>query len=314
MDNPAYFQGQHRQKSYFEGWYFKCISADRKSAIAIIPGMAIDPAGQKHAFIQVIDAVKGKTWYHHFPYEAFQAATDRLDIRIEQNHFDDRGLNLAVDQPEGRISGQLSFSNLRPFPVSWLNPGIMGPFSFVPFMECYHAIVDLYHELHGQLVLDGETLDFEGGVGYIEKDYGRSFPRTYVWLQASHFDGLDASFVFSRARIPWLGGEFTGFFAYLTNFNDVQMRFATYNRSKLKNWTVNPAQGTCAGVLTGPHGTLSFEAQMQGGGRLRAPVDGQMDREIIESITASVTVTLTDPRGRELFERTSTEAGMEICL
>ena len=314
MKNPAFFQGKNRRKRYFEGWYFKCISVDRKHAIAIIPGMAVNPDGLRHSFIQVINAVSGKTWYHPFPYEQFHSPSDRFEVQIGENRFDSDGLTLAIERPEGQLQGSLTFSNLRPFPVSGLNPGIMGPFSFIPFMECYHAIVDLYHDLHGVLVLDGETLDFEGGVGYIEKDYGRSFPRTYLWLQASHFHAGDASFVFSRARIPWFGREFPGFFAYLTNFKDVQVRFATYNRSKLRQWSVDPTLGTCSGELIGPAGILSFQAKMQGGGRLRAPVDGQMDREIIESITASVSVKLIDPQGRVLFDSSSTEAGMEISL
>jgi hypothetical protein len=39
-----------------------------------------------------------------------------------------------------------------------------------------------------------------------------------------------------------------------------------------------------------------------------------MDREIIESITAEVWVRLADQRGMVLFESSSSEAGMEICL
>ena len=312
MKNPAFFRGRNQHKSYFEGWYFKCISADRKHAIALIPGMAVDPQGSKHAFVQVINAVSGKTAYHHFPYSEFASPSDRFAVSVGGNTFDSGGLKLAIDTAEGRVSGQLKFTDKHEFPVSRFNPGIMGPFSFVPFMECYHAIIHLYHRLEGSIELDGETMDFDGGIGYIEKDYGRSFPRTYLWLQASNFDSGSASFVFSRARIPFLGREFPGFFAYFTDFNGHAIRFATYNRSKLTQWIVNPILGTCSGELSSPHGKLTFAAQMVGGGKLRAPVDGLMDREIIESITACVTVKLTDRHGELVFEGTSTEAGMEI--
>jgi tocopherol cyclase len=313
MKNPAYFHGQHRRKRYFEGWYFKCISADRQHAIAIIPGMAIDPAGNRHAFIQVINAVSGKTWYHHFPYSDFQSAVDSLSIRIAHNTFDAKGLSLDTQTPEGILKGRLVFSDARRFPSTFFSPGIMGPFSFIPWMECYHAIIHLYHHLQGKIELDGEILDFSGGVGYIEKDYGRSFPRSYLWLQASHFASGDASLVFSRARIPLFGREFPGFFAYFSDFKGIAVRFATYNRSQLQDWQVDPVQGTCAGRLSGPAGTLVFQAQMAGGGRLRAPVDGLMDREIVESITAIVSIRLTDRRGQLVFEGVSQEAGMEIC-
>jgi len=312
MKNPAYFKGKSRTKKYFEGWYFKCISADRKHVIAIIPGMAIDPQGQRHSFIQVINAVSGKTWYHHFPYTDFHSPTDRFEVTISNNTFSSRGLSVDIDTAEGSLNGHLSFTDVHPFPVSRLNPGIMGPFSFVPFMECYHAIIHLQHQLSGIIELGGEIMDFTGGVGYIEKDYGRSFPKSYLWLQASHFESGNASFVFSRARIPFLGSEFPGFFAYFTNFSDIHIRFATYNRSKLTEWQVDTDKRTCSGVLTGPYGTLNFEAKMLGGGTLRAPVDGLMDREIIESITATVSIKLTDRHGKVMYQGTSTETGMEI--
>ncbi len=314
MKNPAFFKGTRKKRQYFEGWYFKCISADRRNAVAIIPGMAIDPDGKKHSFIQVINAVTGKTWYHHFPYESFSSPKDRFAVDIDRNHFDSDGLTLDVMADEyPAVRGSLKFSDIRKYPVSRFKPGIMGPFDFIPFMECYHAIIHLTHDIRGQLELDGEMLDFDGGSGYIEKDYGRSFPRTYVWLQASHFEEHNASFVFSRARIPFLGSEFPGFFAYFTDFGDVTAKFATYNRSKLCDWQVDSDKLTCSGVLAGPGGRLVFDARMSGGGKLRAPVDGLMDREIIESITAVVHVQVYDNKDRLLFDSTSSEAGMEIC-
>ncbi|OXS27100.1 MAG: hypothetical protein BI182_06460 [Acetobacterium sp. MES1] len=314
MIKQAYFQGKNKKRRYFEGWYFKCISADRKHAIAIIPGMAIDPQGNRQAFIQVINAVTGKTWYHHFPYPEFNARTDRFDVEIENNSFNAQGLSLNVDTAEGSIKGRLTFHNSHPFPKGLKHPGIMGPFGLVPFMECYHAIIHLYHEIKGEIDLDGELMDFNGGVGYIEKDYGRSFPKTYLWLQASHFEAGDASFVFSRANIPFLGMEFPGFFAYFTDFSGITRRFATYNFSRLEKWEVDTTKGTCAGELEGPNGALAFKAQMASGGRLRAPVDGLMDREIVESITAKVWLRLTNNQGNIIFESISSEAGMEICL
>ena len=314
MRHPAYLQYQDHTKRYFEGWYFKCISQDRHHAIALIPGMAIDPDGQRHAFIQVINAESGQTWYFDYPFESFLAARDKLVIRVDTSLFQREGLALDIHHPTGSVTGQLRFSQIREFPVSWHTPSIMGPFQFVPGMECYHAVIHLSHRIDGQIHINGEVFDFDGGAGYLEKDYGRSFPQSYVWLQASHFGHGDASFIFSRARIPWLGREFPGFFAYFTDFQGNTARFATYNCSKLSDWQVDPDSGTCSGILKGPAGQLKFSAQMVGGGTLRAPVDGSMHREIIESIRATVLVELTDHSGKRIYADRSTEAGMEICL
>jgi len=208
----------------------------------------------------------------------------------------------------------LTFSDCRKYPTSILHPGIMGPFSFIPNMECNHVIIHLSHRISGTLTLDGELLDFEGGSGYIEKDYGRSFPKEYVWIQASHFDQGDASFVFSYAHIPFMGTSFPGFFAYFSDFSKTQARFATYNLSRLVRWEIDKEEGICRGCLKGSIGTLEFHAEMLGGGKLRAPVEGNMDREIIESIGARVEVHLTDRKGAMRYRGTSGEAGMEISV
>lgn len=78
--------------------------------------MAIDPQGNRQAFIQVINAVTGKTWYHHFLYPEFNASADRFDVEIENNSFNAEGLSLNVDTREGSIKGRLTFHNSHPFP------------------------------------------------------------------------------------------------------------------------------------------------------------------------------------------------------
>lgn len=68
-----------------------------------------------------------------------------------------------------------------------LSPGVMGPFRFAPFMECYHGVLSLDHSVDGTLEVDGERISYEGGRGYTEKDWGRSFPSAWVWVQSNDF-------------------------------------------------------------------------------------------------------------------------------
>ena len=314
MIKEAFFLGSKKRKRYFEGWYFKCISKDRQHAIAFIPGMSIDREGNKHSFIQIINAVSGKTWYHSFPYPNFQAKKNEFNVEIGENTFASKGLKVNIPADLGSVHGELNFFDIQLFPSGKKNPGIMGPFTHLPFMECYHGIIHLSHRINGKIELDGEILDFDDGVGYIEKDYGRSFPEKYIWIQAGHFNKDNACFVFSRAKIPFLGSHFIGFFAYFTDFNGLTHRFATYNHSKLIAWEVDKERGYCSGKLKNSKAILEFKATMDGGGRLRAPVEGLMDREIIESIRADVFLRLTDLNKKILFEGKSDQAGMEISL
>ena len=60
----------------------------------------------------------------------------------------------------------------------------MGPFHYLPFLECNHAIISLRHHITGSLKVNNQKFQIIGD-GYIEKDWGRSFPQDYLWLQSN---------------------------------------------------------------------------------------------------------------------------------
>ena len=108
---PERFQGFGKKSNYFEGWYYKCVSADGLHAFAIIPGIAIDKTGKGHAFIQILDGKARTTSYHTFALETFSAAADAFEINIGNNHFSASALAL-YDLP---LAGKLTFHD----PVLW---------------------------------------------------------------------------------------------------------------------------------------------------------------------------------------------------
>ena len=72
--HPERFQGRHRRRNYFEGWYFKLIDRERESAMALIPGISLgDGPSERHAFIQLIDDRTAQVAYFRFPFEDFHA-------------------------------------------------------------------------------------------------------------------------------------------------------------------------------------------------------------------------------------------------
>ena len=67
--NPGVYHGLNKKPPFFEGWYYKLISADERHKVAIIPGVIL---GQDaHAFLQVLDGVDGTTAYLKFPIAGF---------------------------------------------------------------------------------------------------------------------------------------------------------------------------------------------------------------------------------------------------
>ena len=84
---PAMFQGWGKRSSYFEGWYYKLVSADERHLYAIIPGMAMDGSGKRQAFIQVLDGRELSAAYHRFDIGAFSADSREFDVRIGKSRF-----------------------------------------------------------------------------------------------------------------------------------------------------------------------------------------------------------------------------------
>ena len=151
--HPDQFQGWGKTNQYFEGWYFKVISPDEKHAFAFIPGIAMDKNGEKHAFIQVMDGKACKAEYHRFDAADFKPSEQRFEVSVDNNFFSAEEIRL--DLPG--ISGRIQFKNTTPWPKMLGAPGIMGWYSFVPFMECNHGIVSMNHSLEGELQIGADV-------------------------------------------------------------------------------------------------------------------------------------------------------------
>ncbi len=229
---PDVYQGNGNKKNYFEGWYFKLADKDSKNLYAIIPGISFEP-NNEHAFIQVLNGKTAESWYLSFKPEHFSFSKKEFSLSIGDNHFTGTGIRLNINQDSLKLSGEIRFGKLHPWPVKYLSPGVMGWYAFVPFMECYHGVLSFYHDLSGNLVVNGNELNFDGGNGYIEKDWGTSFPGYYIWIQSNHFEKQNVSLMASVANIPWLGSSFDGFIIGLS-INEKLFRFTTYTGAKIK--------------------------------------------------------------------------------
>ena len=305
--NPDQFQGAGKLKRYFEGWYFKVISKDEAAAFAVIPGVAMDETGRKQAFIQVLDGKRHTAVYHRFDFESFSFSEKEFSIAIGKNSF--TAHHIELDLPG--MSGRLDFTNSVPWPKPWYSPGIMGPYAFVPFMECYHGIVSMGHTTTGVLTTDEGILDFTNGRGYTEKDWGRSFPSSYVWMQSNHFSLPGISLKASVANIPWIRNSFVGFIAGVW-LHDRLIRFTTYNGSALKKLRIDP--GIVELVLENRQHHLSIIVRREAATSLASPIQGMMDGRIEESMTSSLEVLLTDKKtGQVVLNDTGRNGGLEVA-
>jgi hypothetical protein len=307
--HPSYYQKGTTRRGYFEGWYFKVVDATCPQTLAIIPGVSIEPSGRRHAFVQVIQDDGSAHWFD-LPWEAFSFAKDRFEIRVGGCTFTDREIVLDLDDGVLRVRGALELGEPQPWPVHTLSPGIMGPFRFAPFMECYHGVLSLDHSVSGTLEIDGRSCTFDGGRGYTEKDWGRSFPSAWVWVQSNGFEQAGVSLTASIARIPWLGSSFVGSIVGLL-VDGRLYRFATYTGAKLVSLAHTP--GAVEFALQDRRYRIEVSATGAVPGTLRSPVLGRMIGRVEESLTGIVDVRLTErASGHEVFAGQGRHSGMEL--
>lgn len=308
--HPERYHGQRRRPPFFEGWYYKLVDAIERTRMAVIPGVFLsDDPDRHHAFVQVLDGSTGQATYHRYPAEAFEAATDRFEVRVGSNVFTDTSMHLDIDDDQRRLVAEVALGPLAPWPVRPWSPGIMGPYAWIPRMECNHGVVSLDHTLDGFLEIDGQRVDLAGGRGYLEKDWGAAFPAGYVWMQSNHFATPGTSLVGAIAIIPWIRAAFPGFLVGLWHDGELH-RFTTYTGARTTalhfdddriDWTVADR-----------HRELELHAHRATGGLLLGPTREHMESRVGETMLAEVDLRYTDRRRGIVLEGRGRNAGLEV--
>lgn len=312
IKEPELFQGRNKKNNYFEGWYFKNVSHDLKKKICIIPGVSINK-NDEHSFIQTIinDSSSNEimTHYHKFNINDFNYYDNPFKIKIKDNSFCCDYIELNLKNDEYSLKGKINYSELTKIKTNFIQPNTMGFFAYLPFMECYHEIISMNHYINGKLLYNKQEIDFSNGKGYIEKDWGTSFPKEYIWLQANNFENKNASIMCSIASIPFMLSEFKGFICNLT-FDNKEYRFASYNLSKLKK--VSYKNNFVNIVISKNNLILELCAELKDGGILKAPQKGLMQNTIKEGLSGVVDVRLKNTSGEILFLGKGSSCGIEV--
>ncbi|TXF85952.1 hypothetical protein FUA23_20035 [Neolewinella aurantiaca] len=285
--DPPRFQGWGRTRDYFEGWYFKVVVPEQNLAYAFIPGISYGADGTGHSFLQVLDGVASTSVYHRYGVDDFLPATEHFSLKLGPHFFaEDR---LIIDLPGLQVD--LHFDEVKPWPKRFLAPGVMGWYSFVPRMQCYHGLVSLHHKLRGTITVGGLAHNAAGGIGYTEKDWGSGFPNAWIWCQSNHLSGTDqpASLMASVASIPWLGSSFRGFLATFLFEGELHL-FTTWAGSQVQT-TFDRALSTVKVHFSSLEAQLIITGHPSEGGDLASPITGAaMTGKINESIRSELEV------------------------
>lgn len=313
-DDTISFQGKNKKANYFEGWYFKHVSSDMKNTLSIIPGICANRE-DSHAFIQTILLhEKNKAWdlksrYFKFQAHEFECTDSPFSLKIKDNLFSKNGIELMLADDEYSLKGSIRFSAFTGIKRTPIYPSAMGFFAYMPFMECYHDIISMNHDIAGNIVVNSKIFDFNNGKGYIEKDWGTSFPRKYIWLQSNHFECSDASIMLSVATIPFLGTSFKGFICNL-HICGKEYRFATYNNSRIIKSQIGEGSFEFT-IVHGEHKLVIKAGVSSDVSILKAPDNGFMNVQIKEGLSGNVSLRLYKNTSI-LFEDYSDACAIEV--
>lgn len=267
----------------FEGWYFKHQVND--FMLAFIPGRS-----RSGAFVQMITPAESR----QFDVHRFTVKKD--NIYADNCIFSPAGIEIDLPCVRGRIE----YSDLVP-----LRSDIMGPFSHLP-MQCRHGVVSMSHSLKGSVEIDGVERCFDTGLGYIEKDSGRSFPQSYLWMQCNDFCE-PCSIMVSIAHIPFCGFSFTGCLCAIV-YQGKEYRLATYRGVRIIEAHVDHIKLS--------QGKLLLDIDIiptDSSHTLRSPVKGRMSGTVRESCNAHIRVRFWK-KEKLLFDLLSRHAVYEAML
>ncbi|MCI7804395.1 MAG: tocopherol cyclase family protein [Oscillospiraceae bacterium] len=278
-----------QKKEYFKGWYFKC--SNENKTIAFIPAFHRNLHQETASFQMITDDTA-----FNIPFQSLQYQENPLVVKIGENVFSENGIRLHIKNNKLSANGVLRFSGLSPIQYD-----IMGPFKFVPFMQCRHSVYSMRHRIDGQLTVNGQQYVFNNGTGYIEGDCGSSFPKEYIWTQC-HFN--NGSLMLSVADIPLFEFHFTGIIGVVL-INGKEHRIATYLGAKVKHigkYSVTVKQGDYQ---------LTAKLLKKNSQPLSAPNHGLMNRTIHESASCKACYQFLY-KDKVLFEFNSDRASFEF--
>lgn len=259
-------------REYFCGWYYRCQSDDQ--TLAIIPSVH----KTKECNFCTIQLITDTNAFHvQFSYDDFKKNGD--EICVGNNRFGKAGVFLDIHVPDFHVTGSVHFGDFTP-----IRYDIMGPFQYIPFMQCRHSVYSMRHRVDGEIRVSGVPYVFQNAVGYLEGDRGHSFPKEYVWTQCSFPDG---ALMLSVADIPLGCLRFTGVIGVVL-LHRKEYRLATYLGAK--------AVKIKDGEVIVKQGRLCLTVRQLGlpGHPLQAPVGGAMTRTIHEHPSCKVYYRFTD--------------------
>jgi hypothetical protein len=279
---PNSIRGNFERNKYFEGWFQKIYSKEHNASFILIYGYATNNSDDTFGFSQVL--IPNQT-----P-EIIYFPKNEVSCNIEQHIFRMGNNLLTTELIRIDIHGlriDLNLKNTQPF-RSFKNS--MGYTYFIPHLPCYHSVLTKIQNVSGEIQHNGVRYNLNNEMGYLEKNWGTTFPESYFWVHAIDPNNPAISLLFSRAKIVWLGKTYIKHVGYLC-FDGQQIELR-----ELKNFSVcNSNIGPENRIIQIRSASAQLDLALEYGREVlfKGPKDGALSRVIRHQTDASIKVSLT---------------------
>lgn len=285
--NNQLFHSNLKRNNYFENWLFKLVSEDRKSVFTIIPVLVLGK--NKLCYIEILNGLTGETFFKEFPLNKYSVKTDTMYCKIDNTVFSKDGISLDLKLPENNLKGEINFGDLNPFKGSSFSPGIIGFFSFIPFLESYISIVSMHTQINGNITIGSNSYNFANGSCYIEKNWGKKYPEFWLWTQCNTFNVKNSSVFLSISPGNLYGRKFVALLCYFV-FEGKVYNFSLHKRARV---TSLKKEGRTVFIeIQKKQLKLDISIIPRIAGKIKVPSASNNDRFINESSTATIHLNL----------------------
>ncbi|MCB9778601.1 MAG: hypothetical protein H6742_08580 [Alphaproteobacteria bacterium] len=238
------------QRRFYEGWYLRLTDADQGESFGLIYGIAHDrgaPDGGA-GYLIALSAADGERAWTRVPVARTSAPHGVYDISIGEadgplyGHIDADGgrgwFQAGPDDGDRPVAWDLALTPTRTWTARHDSP--MGWVQRWKGFQTYWHVVALQARVSGTVRFGDRSVHFDDALGYVERNWGRVFPRDWMWLQAGSFVDpatgapRDGALSASGGHVPLAGpiGTKAGIVGYWDG--DAMHHFATHTGQKVR--------------------------------------------------------------------------------
>jgi tocopherol cyclase len=288
---PNSIRGTFERNKFFEGWFQKVYSKALKASFILIYGYATHNSDNEFGFLQIL--IPNQTpEIVYFPKNQVSCDIEKHQFRMGKNLLTTELIRIDING----ISIELNMKNKQPFRTF---KNSMGYTYFIPNLPCYHSVLNTAQSVSGEIKHQGQCYTLDHEMGYLEKNWGTTFPESYFWVHAVDPNNPAISLLFSRAKIVWLGKTYIKHVGYLC-YDGQQIELRELKNCAVSNSNISPENRIIQ--------IRSASAQLDlalGYGRevqFKGPKDGALSRMIHHQADAKVEVSLTYENRRQQFQ------------